>query len=123
MRPRTAQIVAEWSSQCDAEVSIAVLGGTWKPSVLALLGTHGVLRFGELRRHLVNPTAKVLTRQLRELEADGLVVRTVYAEVPPKVEYSLSDLGHSVQPVIGELARWGAHYAAPARRGLASVAE
>lgn len=115
MRPRTAQIVTEWTSECDAEVAIAVLGGSWKPSILTLLGSHGVLRFGELRRHLRNPTAKVLTRQLRELEEDGLVVRAVYAEVPPKVEYSLSDLGVSVQPLLGELARWGTAYAAPRR--------
>lgn len=111
MREKTERIVREWSDSCDAEVSIAVLGGAWKPSILILLERHGVLRFGEMGRLLNNPTARVLTRQLRELEEDGLVVRTVYREVPPKVEYRLSELGQSAAPVLAELTSWGGLYA------------
>lgn len=119
MRARVEQIATNWTSVCDAEISVAVLGGAWKPSILSLLGSHGVLRFGELGRQLENPTARVLTRQLRELEEDGLIIRTVYAEVPPKVEYSLSPLGVEAQPLLDELARWGAAYAEPTRQRAA----
>lgn len=111
MREKTERIVREWSETCDAEVSIAVLGGAWKPSILTLLGEHEVLRFGELGRLLENPTARVLTRQLRELEEDDLITRTVYRQVPPKVEYRLSELGTSANPLLLELTRWGTQYA------------
>ena len=111
MREKTARIVSEWTESCDAEISIAVLGGAWKPTILSLLGDHGVLRFGELGRLLHNPTSRVLTRQLRELEEDGLIIRTVYREVPPKVEYRLSELGESAAPLLAELTRWGTQYA------------
>ncbi|MGW9157384.1 MULTISPECIES: winged helix-turn-helix transcriptional regulator [unclassified Microbacterium] len=111
MREKTERIIRDWTETCDAEVSIAVLGGAWKPSILTLLGEHEVLRFGELGRLLENPTARVLTRQLRELEEDGLITRTVYREVPPKVEYRLSELGASSGPLLTELTRWGTLYA------------
>ncbi len=65
------------------------------------------MRFGELRRHTPDITHRVLTNQLRELEADGLVVRRVYAQVPPKVEYSISPLGHTLEPVLAALKAWG----------------
>lgn len=123
MREKTARIVNEWSEVCDAEVSIAVLGGAWKTSILSLLADHGVLRFGELGRLLENPTSRVLTRQLRELEEDGLLIRTVYPQVPPKVEYRLSPLGESASALIDELARWGASYAAPYRQSVEADAE
>jgi DNA-binding HxlR family transcriptional regulator len=115
MREKTERIIRDWTETCDAEVSIAVLGGAWKPSILTLLGEHEVLRFGELGRLLENPTARVLTRQLRELEEDGLITRTVYREVPPKVEYRLSELGASSAPLLEELTRWGTAYAARQR--------
>lgn len=118
MREKTERIVREWSESCDAEVSIAVLGGAWKPSILTLLGEHEVLRFGELGRLLQDPTARVLTRQLRELEQDGLLTRTVYRQVPPKVEYRLSELGRSATPLLVELTRWGTQYAAQQREAV-----
>lgn len=121
MREKTARIIAEWGDACDAEISIAVLGGAWKPSILSLLDEHGVLRFGELGRLLDEPTARVLTRQLRELEDDGLVTRTVYRQVPPKVEYRLSDLGRGALPVIDALTVWGGGYAAHQRGSMAPV--
>lgn len=122
VREKTARIVTEWGDACDAEVSIAVLGGAWKPSILSLLGEHGVLRFGELSRLLDEPTARVLTRQLRELEDDGLVIRTVYRQVPPKVEYRLSELGQGSMPLVDALTRWGGRYAAHQREEIALAA-
>ena len=121
MREKTERIVREWGDACDAEISIAVLGGAWKPSILSLLGDHEVLRFGELSRLLDEPTARVLTRQLRELEDDGLLIRTVYRQVPPKVEYRLSDLGRGSMPLVEALTDWGGRYASHQRRELARL--
>ncbi len=85
---------------------MSLIDGKWKGVILwHLLG--GTVRFGELRRRLLGVTPRVLTTQLRELEVDGLVVRTVYAQVPPKVEYSLSPLGRSMEPVLRGLKAWG----------------
>ncbi|WP_433585434.1 winged helix-turn-helix transcriptional regulator [Microbacterium hydrocarbonoxydans] len=122
MREKTERIVREWGDACDAEISIAVLGGAWKPSILSLLGEHEVLRFGELSRLLDEPTARVLTRQLRELEDDGLITREVYRQVPPKVEYRLSDLGLGSMPLIDALTAWGGQYAATQRSALDAAA-
>ncbi|WP_454859113.1 winged helix-turn-helix transcriptional regulator [Promicromonospora soli] len=100
---------------CPVEVSMAVLGGAWKLSAVKYLleRTH---RFGELQRRLGTVTPRTLTRVLRDLEADGIVVRTVYAEVPPRVEYSLTDLGRSLDQVVGWLDAWGSAYPASAGR-------
>ncbi|MEV4736796.1 MULTISPECIES: winged helix-turn-helix transcriptional regulator [unclassified Microbacterium] len=122
MREKTARIVREWGDACDAEISIAVIGGAWKPSILSLLDEHEVLRFGGLSRLLDEPTARVLTRQLRELEDDGLLIRTVYRQVPPKVEYQLSDLGRGAMPLVEALTAWGGGYAAHQRRTLGALA-
>ncbi|MFK4761259.1 winged helix-turn-helix transcriptional regulator [Microbacterium sp. ZW T5_45] len=122
MREKTERIVREWGDACDAEISIAVLGGAWKPSILSLLGEHEVLRFGELSRLLDEPTARVLTRQLRELEDDGLITREVYRQVPPKVEYRLSDLGRGSLPLVDALTTWGGQYAATQRAALDAAA-
>lgn len=101
--------VEESPEQCAVEFAMEVLGGRWKLAVLKQLasGTH---RFGELRRALPGVTQRMLTRQLRELEADGLVVRTVYREVPPRVEYALSDIGHSLDSITEQLDKWGRWY-------------
>ena len=98
--------------RCPVELSLQVIGGKWKPLILWNLGTDGVLRFNELKRAMPAITQKMLTAQLRELEADGLVQREVYAQVPPKVEYSLSELGQSVMPVMRQLCDWGREYEA-----------
>ena len=119
-RSRVDGVIASWSHNCAAEVTVAVLGGAWKPVVLSLLGRNEVMRFGELRRAAGEPTPRVLTRQLRELEADGLITRTVYAEVPPKVEYSLTECGRNVQPLLDAMAAWGRDYAADVQRESAA---
>jgi len=95
---------------CTIELTLAIIGGKWKPIILWHLGRDGTLRFGELKRSMPNITQKMLTRQLRELESDGLVHREVYPQVPPKVEYSLTPLGQSVIPVMRTLCDWGESY-------------
>lgn len=96
-------------SGCAVESALAVIGGRWKGVVLYwLLG--GKHRFGELRRRLPNCSARVLTLTLRELEEAGLLKRTVFAEVPPKVEYELTAFGRSLEPVLRGLREWGERY-------------
>ena len=94
------------SFRCPVEAALAVIGGKWKGVILFhLLG--GTKRFNELRRLLPDVTQRMLTRQLRELEADRIVSRTVYAEVPPKVEYRLTDYGRTLEPLLKTLQGWG----------------
>lgn len=97
------------STKCPAEVTLAVIGGRWKVLILYQL-FQGVRRFSELQRALGGVTQKVLTQQLRELERDGIVQRTVYPQVPPKVDYRLTPLGETLRPVIGAMCRWGARH-------------
>ena len=91
---------------CPVEASISLIDGKWKCVLLFHL-LRGTARFNELRRRLPGVTQRMLTNQLRELEQDGLITRTVYAQVPPKVEYSLSPLGRSLEPVLAALKAWG----------------
>jgi len=91
---------------CPIDVTIKTIGGKWKPIILHHL-LSGTKRFGELRRLVPDITQKMLTQQLRELESDKLVRRKVYAEVPPKVEYSLTDYGRTLERVLIELSKWG----------------
>lgn len=97
------------------EAAMEVVGGKWKLAILRHL-FDGTCRFGELNRAMPAITPRMLTRQLRELEADGLVRRVVYPEVPPKVEYSLTYLGESLRPIALRLEEWGHWYRE--RRGL-----
>ena len=96
--------------KCGVETTIAVVGGKWKPMILyALLS--GSRRFGELTRLIPAITQRMLTLQLRELEADGVIAREVYQQVPPKVEYSLTPLGVTIEPILSFMQQWGEHYA------------
>jgi DNA-binding HxlR family transcriptional regulator len=95
---------------CPVEVSVAVLGGAWKMTIVKHLH-ESPKRYGELRRAVGPVTPRVLTRQLRELEADGIVTRTTFAEVPPRVEYGLTDLGQELGPMVATLNDWGKRYA------------
>lgn len=100
---------SEGKSGCSVESALAVIGGRWKGVVLYWL-TKGTHRFGELRRLLPNCTQRMLTLQLRELEQDDLVKRTVYAEIPPRVEYELTPFGKSLEPILLGLRDWGDRY-------------
>ncbi|TFL16572.1 winged helix-turn-helix transcriptional regulator [Jannaschia formosa] len=91
---------------CPVTRAVRVIGGKWKLFIVYHL-IDGTRRFGELQRLLPGITQQMLTAQLRELEADGLVRRKVYAQVPPKVEYSLTPVGRALEPVTRELATWG----------------
>lgn len=92
---------------CPVEAAIKVMNGKWKPLILWYLYHEGTKRFGELRRRVPQATEKMLTQHLRELESDGLVTRTVYPQVPPKVEYALTDRGRRFGPVLLAMYDWG----------------
>ena len=100
--------------QCAVEATIAVAGGKWKPLVLHYLMS-GTKRFGELRKLIGGVTQRSLTLQLRELEEHGIISRKVFAEVPPRVEYSLTDFGRTLEPVLRAMKQWGESYAAHVR--------
>jgi DNA-binding HxlR family transcriptional regulator len=94
---------------CPIETTLDILGGKWKGMVLHRL-LSGTVRFNELRRAVPKVTQRMLTRQLRELERDGVIQRKVYAEVPPKVEYSLTEFGMSLEPILTAMNDWGERY-------------
>lgn len=96
-------------TRCAVESVVGVIGGRWKCVVLFHL-RGGKKRFGELRRLLPNVTQRMLTLTLRELEEDGLVERTVYAQVPPRVDYALTAWGRSLEPIIVAMREWGDRY-------------
>ena len=91
---------------CAVEATLDLIDGKWKGVILFHLQS-GTQRFGELRKRMPGITQRMLTKQLRALEDDGLVIRKVYAEVPPRVEYRLSEIGESLRPVIDTLKEWG----------------
>ncbi|HWR41072.1 MAG TPA: helix-turn-helix domain-containing protein [Patescibacteria group bacterium] len=96
--------------QCAMELTLDLIGGKWKVLILWHLGEE-TLRFSALRRSLPHVTQKMLTQQLRELEDDGLISRLVYAQIPPKVEYSLTPSGRSLLPILATMCQWGRDYA------------
>ena len=91
---------------CPVEACTEVIGGKWKGKLLYILFT-GTKRYGELRKLVPEATQRMLTLQLRELEEDGIIERKVYAEVPPKVEYSISPRGESLKPIVDAMWHWG----------------
>lgn len=95
-----------WKTGCDVEATLSVIGGRWKPVLVCHL-LKGRKRFGELRRLTPNATERMITLQLRELEADGVVSRTVFAEVPPRVEYDVTDFGRSLDVILHSMQEWG----------------
>jgi DNA-binding HxlR family transcriptional regulator len=106
MRNQHAKCLSKHGESCPTQATIAVIGGRWKIIILwHLYG--GKLRFSELRRKMPRISQKMLTEQLRELAGHGLVTRTVYAEVPPRVEYAATPLGESLRPVITAISDWG----------------
>lgn len=96
---------------CPVETTLTLIGDKWKVLILRDL-MPGTKRFGELKKSIGSVSQKVLTSQLRAMEASGLVHREVYAEVPPRVEYSLTDLGRSLNPILDSMCVWGEEYKA-----------
>ena len=96
---------------CPVETTLMLIGDKWKVLILRDLLT-GTKRFGELKKSVGNVSQKVLTAQLRDMEEKGLITRTVYAEVPPRVEYSLTALGQSLKPILDAMKAWGTEYKA-----------
>ena len=94
---------------CPVETTLTLIGDKWKVLILRDL-MPGTKRFGELKKSIGNVSQKVLTAQLRAMEESGLVHRKVYAEVPPRVEYSLTELGKSLKPILDALQAWGESY-------------
>ncbi|MBA2874877.1 winged helix-turn-helix transcriptional regulator [Thermaerobacillus caldiproteolyticus] len=95
---------------CEKELTLAVIGGKWKMLILWHLGKEGTKRFGELKALMPGITQRMLVNQLRELEADLIVQRKVYPVVPPKVEYSLTEHGKSLIPILDAMYEWGKNY-------------
>ena len=99
---------------CPVETTLTLIGDKWKVLILRDLLT-GTKRFGELKRSVGNVSQKVLTAKLRDMEESGLLTRKVYAEVPPRVEYSLTELGHSLHPILDAMWNWGENYKASSK--------
>jgi DNA-binding HxlR family transcriptional regulator len=95
---------------CPVTATMKVLGGKWKPILINAIYHTAPARFGELKRSVVGITPSMLTQQLRELEADGLIRRKIYAEIPPKVEYTLTEFGLTLSPIMLSMAKWGEEY-------------
>lgn len=96
---------------CYFELTLDVIGGKWKPIILYYIGIREVIRYSELKRLIPNINERMLTKQLRELEGDQVISRKVYPVVPPKVEYSVTEHGASLIPVLESLKGWGKEYA------------
>ena len=103
--------VGDVEFRCYFQLAMMVIGGKWKPKVLFHLGQNDVVRFGALRRAVYGISEKMLIQSLKELEKDSLVNRKVYRQVPPKVEYSLTEIGRSFVPVLNAMFNWGQSYA------------
>lgn len=95
--------------QCPVKTTVSLIGSKWKTMIIYYL-LHGTKRFGELKNHIGDISQKVLTQNLRDMESDSLIIRKVFAEVPPRVEYSLTDTGKSLYTVIEAMNTWGAAY-------------
>lgn len=95
--------------RCPVTATLSVIGGRWKPIIIWTL-SHGNKRFGQLDAIIEGISRKILTEQLKELEADGLIIRTEYKEIPPKVVYELSEKGQSLMPVMLAMSNWGSEH-------------
>ena len=93
-------------TECPFIFALSLMGKRWKPAILWKMN-EGCYRFGEFKRKIPQISEKMLTQHLRELETDGLITRTIYAEMPPRVEYALTELGASLEPILKKLNDWG----------------
>ncbi len=95
---------------CPITATMKVLGGKWKPILINAIYFTAPARFGELKRSVNGITQSMLTQQLRELEEDGIISRKIYAEIPPRVEYTLTEFGLTLSPILQSMAKWGKEY-------------
>lgn len=108
-------------SKCKVEEALEIVVGKWKPVILLHLLHEGTKRFSELKRSMPGITQKMLTKQLRELEDEDIILRTVYPQVPPKVEYSMTDYGRTLGPILESMHQWGEnHVLHKQKRGISS---
>ena len=114
-----AKVDAKSLPACPVETTLTMIGDKWKVLILRDL-MPGTKRFGELKKSIGSVSQKVLTAQLRDMEQNGLVHREVFAEVPPRVEYSLTPLGESMRPILAAMEQWGSAYKAGLEQGEAS---
>jgi DNA-binding HxlR family transcriptional regulator len=103
--------------RCPLEYGMDVFGGKWKARVICVLNAKGVLRYSGIRDEMINITDAVLASTLKELINDGIVAREQYAEIPPRVEYSLTDKGRSVVPLLQSICKWSGMFQRDARDG------
>lgn len=106
------------TDHCPIETTVSIIGGRWKSLIMYHLHD-GPKRFNEMRRLIPGVTQRMLTAHLRELERDGIIHRQVFAVVPPRVDYSLTDLGRSLRPILEAMAQWGEDYERMSRRRAA----
>ena len=101
-----AQEVGLNDNNCPVTYCLKKIGGKWKPIIIFMI-RNGANRFGIMQRSIEGISKQMLTKQLRELEADGILDRTIYAEIPPRVEYSITDYGETLMPIIDSMSAWG----------------
>ena len=107
LRSEVRKKIENGQFNCEKELTLSLISGKYKITIVYFLGTDGTLRFSEIKRLFPKITHKVLTTQIRELEEDGIVHRRVFPEVPPRVEYTLTDLGQSLMPIVLMMYEWG----------------
>lgn len=110
MKKQQCELTLESLPACPVETTLSLIGSKWQVLIIRDLVANGTMRFKELQRSIGKISQKVLTSNLRTMEAQGLVHREVFAEVPPRVEYSLTELGQSLKPVLDALQAWGEEY-------------
>ncbi len=105
-------------NSCPVTATMKVLGGKWKAILINAIYHTSPARFGELKRSVKGITQSMLTQQLRELEDDGIISRKIYAEIPPRVEYTLTEFGLTLSPIILSMAKWGKEYRIKKQNGM-----
>lgn len=105
-------------NSCPVTATMKVLGGKWKSILINAIYHTSPARFGELKRSVIGITQSMLTQQLRELEDDGIISRKIYAEIPPRVEYTLTEFGLTLSPIIQSMAIWGEQYRIKKQNGV-----
>jgi DNA-binding HxlR family transcriptional regulator len=105
-------------NSCPVTATMQVLGGKWKAILINAIYLTSPARFGELKRSVKGITQSMLTQQLRELEDDGLIRRKIYAEIPPKVEYTLTEFGLTLSPIMQSMAKWGEEFRIKKQKGV-----